>query len=216
MPFGLSPAVLLARLLVLLIGFPIHEWAHARSAWELGDDTPRLAGRLSLNPMAHLDITGSIMLLLTGFGWARPVPVNPYRMRTAPRTGMALSALAGPVSNLLVAAACAIPFRLGLVGLSDLYTATSPLTVAVLIWNIAQINIGLALFNMIPFFPLDGEKILVGVLPPHWGDQLLALRPYGPYILLGLLFILPWIGLDVIGLILTPFARLLTVLLFQT
>ncbi|HEC34460.1 MAG TPA: site-2 protease family protein, partial [Chloroflexi bacterium] len=85
MLFGLTPAVLLARLIVLVVGFPIHEWAHAWSADQLGDNTPRWEGRLSLNPMAHLDVLGSILLLLTGFGWAKPVPVNPYRMRVAPR-----------------------------------------------------------------------------------------------------------------------------------
>jgi len=214
MLFGLTPAVLLARLIVLVVGFPIHEWAHAWSADQLGDNTPRWEGRLSLNPMAHLDVLGSILLLLTGFGWAKPVPVNPYRMRVAPRTGMALSAFAGPASNLLVAAVCAIPFRLGWVSLGDLYTATSPLTPALLLWNIAQVSIGLALFNMLPFFPLDGEKVLAGVLPPHWGDRLLTLRPYSPYILMGLLFVLPYLGLDVIGFLIGLVWRPLQLLLF--
>ncbi len=214
MPFGLSPATLLARLIVLLVGFPIHEWAHAWSADRLGDPTPRWEGRLSLNPMAHLDILGSIALLLTGFGWARPVPVSPFRMRVAPRTGMALSAFAGPASNLLVAMMCAIPFRLGLMRLSDLYTATSPLSPALLLWNIAQVSIGLALFNLLPFYPLDGEKVLAGVLPPLWGDRLLALRPYSPYILMGLLFVLPYLGLDVIGFLLGLVWRPLELLLF--
>ncbi|HIE37856.1 MAG TPA: site-2 protease family protein [Anaerolineales bacterium] len=214
MPFGLSPATLLARLIVLVIGFPIHEWAHAWSADRLGDSTPRWEGRLSLNPMAHLDILGSISLLLTGFGWARPVPVNPYRMRVAPRAGMALSAFAGPASNLLVAMVCAIPFRLGWVSLSDLYTATNPLTLAVLLWSVSQVSIGLALFNLLPFFPLDGEKVLVGVLPPRWGDRLLALRPYSPYILMGLLFVLPYLGLDIIGFLIGLVWRPLQLLLF--
>jgi Zn-dependent protease len=214
MPFGLSPATLLARLIVLLVGFPIHEWAHAWSADRLGDSTPRWEGRLSLNPMAHLDILGSLSLLLTGFGWARPVPVNPYRMRVAPRAGMALSAFAGPASNLLVAMVCAIPFRLGWVSLSDLYTATGPLTPAVLLWSVAQVSIGLALFNLLPFFPLDGEKVLVGVLPSYWGDRLLALRPYSPYILMGLLFVLPYLGLDIIGFLIGLVWRPLQLLLF--
>lgn len=213
MPFGLSPVTLLARLIVLLIGFPVHEWAHAWSADRLGDSTPRWEGRLSLNPMAHLDILGSILLLLTGFGWARPVPVNPYRMRVEPRAGMALSALAGPVSNLLVAALCAVPFRLHWIGLGDLFISSRSLNLAMLLWAIAQVSIGLALFNLLPFFPLDGEKVLVGVLPPSWGDRLLSLRPYSPYILMGLLFILPYLGLDVIGLLIgwiqVPLARLL-------
>lgn len=214
MPFGLSPAALLSRLIVLVLGFPIHEWAHAWSAHELGDDTARLQGRLSLNPMAHLDILGSVLLLLTGFGWARPVPVNPYRMRTAPRAGMALSAFAGPASNLLVAAVCAIPFRLGWLGLADVVTASSPLAPATVLFGIADISLNLALFNLLPFFPLDGEKVLLGVVPPRWGDRLLALQPYSPYILMGLLFVLPYLGFDLIGLLIGVVKTPLEILLF--
>ncbi|HEY76082.1 MAG TPA: site-2 protease family protein [Thermoflexia bacterium] len=214
MPLGLSPAVLLARLIVLLIGMPIHEWAHAWSAYELGDDSPRLQGRLSLNPMAHLDFLGGLLLLLTGFGWAKPVYVNPYRMRTNPRTGMALSAFAGPAANLLVAALCAVPFRLGWMSLANIFTSQSLLNPALVLFYIADVSIGLALFNLLPFFPLDGEKVLIGVLPPRWGDYLLALRPYSPYILLGLLFVLPRLGLDLIGFLIGLIRYPLELLLF--
>jgi len=201
-------------LIVLLIGMPIHEWAHAWSAHELGDDTPRLQGRLSLNPMAHLDFLGSLLLLLTGFGWAKPVPVNPYRMRTNPRSGMALTALAGPAANLLVAALCAIPFRLGWISMVSIFTTQSLLNPALILFYIADVSIGLALFNLLPFFPLDGEKVLIGILPPHWGDWLIELRPYSPYILLGVLFILPYLGLDVIGLLIGWVRQPLEILLF--
>jgi Zn-dependent protease len=194
---GLSPVTLLARLIVLLVGMPLHEWAHAWSAHELGDDTPRWEGRLSLNPMAHLDILGTILILLTGFGWAKPVPVNPYRMRTSPRAGMALSAFAGPASNLVLAMLCALPFRLGLFSVADV--ASERLNPATLLWLIADVSLNLAIFNLLPFFPLDGEKVLVGVLPPRWGDALLSFRPYSPYVLLGLLFLLPYLGLDLVG-----------------
>lgn len=188
MPFSLpSLDVILARFLVLLIGMPIHEWAHAWSAHELGDDTASLQGRLTLNPLAHLDLFGSILILLTGFGWAKPVPVSPYRMRVSPRTGMALSALAGPASNFLIAMLCAIPFRLGLLEVNDIWNSTSPLHPAPVLGMIAQISLGLALFNLIPIYPLDGEKVLAGLLPRGWGDRLLALQPFGPYILMGLM-----------------------------
>lgn len=207
---GISPLTFLARLIVLVIGFPLHEWAHAWSADRLGDDTPRWEGRLSLNPLTHLDILGTILLLLTGFGWAKPVPVNPYRMRTNPRTGMALSAFAGPASNLLVAMVCAIPFRLGLFSGMDL-GATN---LATLLWLIADVSLNLAIFNLLPFYPLDGEKVLVGVLPPRWGDYLLSFRPYSPYVLLGLLFLLPYLGLDLIGFLVSLIKVPLQVLLF--
>lgn len=209
----LSPVTFLARLIVLLVGMPIHEWAHAWSAHELGDDTPRWEGRLSLNPLAHLDILGAILILLTGFGWAKPVPVNPYRMRTSPRAGMALSAFAGPASNLVLAMFCALPFRLGWLSLADVgFTSLNPAT---LLWLIADVSINLALFNLLPFFPLDGEKVLVGVLPPRWGDMLLSFRPYSPYVLLGLLFLLPYLGLNIIGMLIWLVKIPLQILLFQ-
>ncbi len=207
MPFGLSLSTLVARLIVLLIGMPIHEWAHAWSAYELGDDTASLQGRMTLNPIAHLDLFGSILILLTGFGWAKPVPVNPYRMRVSPRIGMALSAFAGPASNFLTAMVCAIPFRLGLLSLSGIFVSESLLNPAMLLWTIAQISLGLALFNLLPFYPLDGEKVLVGVLPREWGDRLLAIRPFSPYILMGLM-VLGVIGL-LVGIVWGPLMRLL-------
>lgn len=209
---GLSPVTFLARLIVLLVGMPLHEWAHAWSAHELGDDTPRWEGRLSLNPLAHLDILGAILILLTGFGWAKPVPVNPYRMRTSPRTGMALSAFAGPAANLVVAMLCALPFRLGWVSVGDVIAAR--LNLATLLFLIADVSLNLALFNLLPFFPLDGEKVLVGVLPPRWGDALLSFRPYSPYVLLGLLFLLPYLGLNLIGMLIGLVKIPLQMLLF--
>lgn len=208
----LSPVTLLARLIVLLVGMPIHEWAHAWSAHELGDDTPRWEGRLSLNPLAHLDLLGAILILLTGFGWAKPVPVNPYRMRRSPRAGMAISAFAGPASNLVVAMLCALPFRLGWISIADV--ELTRLNLATLLFLVADVSLNLALFNLLPFFPLDGEKVLVGVLPPRWGDTLLSFRPYSPYVLLGLLFLLPYLGLDLIGLLIELVKFPLLMLLF--
>ena len=145
---------MLARLIVLLIGFPIHEWAHAWSADQLGDDTPRWQGRLSLNPLVHLDILGSLLLLLTGFGWAQPVPVNPNRMRIAPRSGMALSAFAGPASNLLVAMFCAIPFRLGWLHLGDVSGGASLLEPALLILMGAMVGL-IAISFIVPIFKMS-------------------------------------------------------------
>src|SRR3990172_60779 len=107
--------VLISRLVTLVIAFTIHELAHAWTALQLGDDTPRRLGRLTLNPPAPLDPIGSILLLIAGFGWAKPVQVNPYNLRNGPRMGMAIVAAAGPISNLVLAVLAGIPFRLGLV-----------------------------------------------------------------------------------------------------
>jgi Zn-dependent protease len=203
---GFSIPTILVRLVVLFLGIPIHEWAHAWSAHQLGDDTASLQGRLTLNPMAHLDPIGSLLILVSGFGWGKPVPVNPYRLRTGPRIGHAITALAGPLSNFVLAMLLAIPFRMHwtdyAIASMDLYT--QKLSIGALLLIAIEINLGLMLFNLIPFFPLDGEKVLVGVLPPRWGDNLLRLRPYGTIILVGLMFVLPQIGIDPIGTVISP------------
>ena len=206
--FGISFSSILVRLVVLFLGIPIHEWAHAWSAYQLGDDTASMRGRMTLNPLSHLDPIGSLLLLFSGFGWGKPVPVNPYRMRTNPRAGMAISAAAGPFSNFVLAMLLAIPFRLGWVG-----WYTGGFSIGDLLLIAIQINLGLMLFNLIPIYPLDGEKILMGLLPPRWGDNLLRLRPFGTLILAVLLFILPRMGVDIIGILIMPVYGLLWSLL---
>ena len=204
--FGISIPTILVRLVVLFLAIPIHEWAHAWSAYQLGDDTASREGRLTLNPMAHLDPIGSLLILVSGFGWGKPVPVNPYRLRTNPRIGHAITAFAGPLSNFVLAMLLAIPFRMQRVDYAiasmDLYSQR--LSIGALLLVAIEINLGLMLFNLIPLFPLDGEKVLVGVLPPRWGDNLLRIRPYGPIILAGLMFILPQLGIDLIGKLMAP------------
>jgi Zn-dependent protease len=205
--FGFSVSVILSRLIVLFLGIPIHEWAHAWSAHQLGDDTASMQGRLTLNPLAHLDPIGSLLILISGFGWGRPVPVNPYRMRTSPRVGMAISSAAGPFSNFVLAMLLAIPLRL--------HWVTMYSTIGEFLYAAIQINLGLMLFNLIPVYPLDGEKVLVGFLPFHWGDRLLRLRSFGVLILSVLLFILPRMGLDLISLVIAPtYGLLMWLLLF--
>ena len=206
--FGLSVSTILVRLIILFLAIPIHEWAHAWSAYQLGDDSASQQGRMTLNPIVHLDPIGSLLLLFSGFGWGKPVPVNPYRMRTNPRAGMAISAAAGPFSNFVLAMLLAIPFRLGWVG-----WYTGGFSIGSLLFIAIQINLGLMLFNLIPIYPLDGEKILMGLLPPRWGDSLLRLRPFGTLILAVLLFILPRIGVDLIGMVIAPVYGLLLNLL---
>jgi Zn-dependent protease len=183
--FGITG--LIVSIITLFIAFPVHELAHAWTAEQLGDSTPRRTGRLSLNPLVHLDLLGSILFLAAGFGWAKPVPFNPYNFRNGPQLGTVVVAAAGPFSNFVMALLAAIPFRLGaFAGVQ----ADSPLAWVVTFLDIfIQLNIFLLLFNLIPVVPLDGSKILRGLAPREWDRPLDQLERWGPFILLALVFI---------------------------
>lgn len=202
-PFGISPDVLLARIMVIFLGIPIHEWAHGWMAHLLGDETPELQGRLSLNPFIHLDPVGTLAILLTGFGWGRPAQVNPLRMDKVrnPRVGMALSALAGPLSNLIQAMILALPLRFGL---PDFLSADQTYRLTLILFAAIQVNVGLAAFNMLPLPPLDGSRVLAGVAPPRIGDFIEDLEPYAAYILIFVLFFLPRTGFDLVRTMVAP------------
>lgn len=161
----------------VVVGLTAHEFAHGWVADQLGDPTPRRAGRLTLNPVAHVDPIGLILLYLAGFGWAKPVPINPYNFRDG-RQGLLLVSLAGPLANLVVAVLAAV--------LLGLWGFTSPVGAAVLQVMI-QINIVLAVFNLIPIPPLDGSKVLAGLIPGRQ-EWLLWLEQYGIILLLLLVF----------------------------
>jgi Zn-dependent protease len=173
----MRPEVLLSRLLILLIALPVHELAHALTAYRLGDVTARDYGRLSLNPLDHLDPVGALMIFLGGFGWAKPVPVNPYGLYRSRNStiGFALVSLAGPLSNLFLAALFAAPLRLHLIPSGFLLR---------LVIDFIWINIVLAMFNLIPIPPLDGSRVAVAILPPEWGDYILRLEQFGIFIVL--------------------------------
>ncbi|MBQ7038805.1 MAG: site-2 protease family protein [Clostridia bacterium] len=156
---------IVSYLLLVLVMLPVHELAHAWVATKLGDDTPRWHGRLTFNPFAHLDLWGTLMLVLFGFGYAKPVPVNPRNFRN-PRRDMALVALAGPLSNLLMAVFVLLLFRL-LVFLAPASGAVL-MVGATLVNIVAPINIGLAVFNLLPIPPLDGSRIFSAILPSRW------------------------------------------------
>jgi Zn-dependent protease len=177
----------------LVLGITFHEFSHAWAAYELGDSTAERQGRLSLNPARHLDPAGTLMMLLIGFGWGRPTPVNPYRLRSGPKAGNALVALAGPVSNLVVASLAAIPLRFGLVdsvaSLDRIDDASGEEIVGLFLAFIIFLNVLLAVFNLIPIHPLDGFKVAVGVLPGELSRQVQALAPYGPGILMSLILL---------------------------
>ncbi len=188
---GFTFVEIVVRLLALLIVLPVHEFAHAWAAYRLGDNTAAASGRMTLDPRAHLDPTGALFLLLTGFGWAKPVPVNPYRLRH--RYGMALVALAGPLSHLVfVLAVMLIP--------PALYPALGGLgrTLASWLWIFVWLNLGLAFFNLLPIPPLDGSRIVEDLWPDFWHRHLAPLVAYAPLLLLLVLFVLPWMGIPVL------------------
>jgi Zn-dependent protease len=198
-----SPSQIVSAIITLLIAFTFHEFFHAWTAVQFGDDTPRRFGRLTLNPLSHLDVVGSLMLLFTGFGWAKPVPINPGRLRQHSRIAPLLVAIAGPLSNFLLAFIASIPLRLGLVRSGAPMVDFFPSPYQFLIFFFFT-NLGLMLFNLIPLPPLDGEEILVFFLPPALEETYERIRPYGPYILLILLFVGPLFGFSLIDSVLGP------------
>lgn len=155
-------AELIVLVLLLLIAFPVHELAHALTARWLGDDTAERLGRITLNPLKHLDPMGTILFVLTGFGWAKPVPVNIYRLNGNYRTSFAIVALAGPISNLILAAIFAILYRILVPALGD---TDAGQVMAFALRTAVSLNIVLALFNLIPIPPLDGSRLLTALLP---------------------------------------------------
>jgi Zn-dependent protease len=208
---NLSLASLVSRLLILAVALPVHEFAHAWTAEQLGDDTPRINGRLTLNPLAHLDVLGSLMLMLVGFGWARPVPVNPYAVRRRTPAGLMLVSAAGPFANLLLAILAAVPFRAGL--LDPRGVTSGALSISEILLEFIFINLILLFFNLIPLAPLDGEKVAEYLLPRTGQEFLERIRPYGPIILMLLLVLGSVGGINLLGtLIGTPAARVLGLL----
>ncbi len=195
---GLTLPSFITRAVTLVIAFTVHEASHAWTATQLGDDTPRLNGRLTLNPLAHLDVLGSLLLLVSGFGWAKPVPVNPYAVQRRTPAGMMLVSAAGPFSNLIMAILAAVPFRAGWVPASIGSGSVLPSLGEFLI-EFIFINLILLFFNLIPIWPLDGEKVAEYFLPPQGQDLLQRLRPYGPMILVALMFLGRLGSLDLLG-----------------
>lgn len=180
---GIEIAILfLARLFVVFCTLPVHEYAHAFVADKLGDKTARLSGRLTLNPMAHIDILGAIMILFVGFGYAKPVPVNPRNFKN-PKKGMAITALAGPFSNILMAVVFMFLSNvLSLFGNSLFVQAFY-----VFFSFAASINIGLAVFNLIPIPPLDGSRVLELLIPDKYYYKFAQYERYIVIVIFGLI-----------------------------
>lgn len=187
-------------LIMLLVAFPVHEFAHALAATQLGDSTPRLLGRLTLDPRAHFDPAGAMLLAISmlvgvGIGWAKPTPYNPMNLRGG-RWGEAIIAIAGPISNFVLAIAAAIPLR---------YIHATGMNVPFLegvLTLFVTINLLLMVFNLIPIPPLDGSKVLYAFLDPRTGWQVRAtLEQYGLLILLGAMFLPIFGGSTLIGVV---------------
>lgn len=176
---------IILRLVAVLLCLTVHETCHGLAAYALGDPTARRARRLSLNPLRHIDWFGLLMMFTVGFGWAKPVPVNPNYFKK-PKQGMALTALAGPVSNFLLALLILLGARIWYE--NAMWFETNQL-ISDFIMRTVLLSIGLGLFNLVPIPPLDGSKILFAVLPDRTYDQLMRYERYGIIVLWALVFV---------------------------
>ena len=201
-----NPAEFLLLVPPILFALTVHEWSHGYVAMRLGDPTARLLGRLTLNPLAHLDPLGTILLLLPPhFGWAKPVPVDD-RYLSHPRRDMMWIAIAGPISNVLLAIVFGTALRLLPLGQLQSSGHMGSAGVYMLAMSV-QLNLMLAAFNMIPIFPLDGSRVLAGLLPAAQAERYHAFDSYGPMLLLGLVLLGSLSGVSVIGFLVSPFVR---------
>lgn len=204
--FGASVSALLISAAAIILAITVHEFNHAFVAVSLGDPTPKLMGRLSLNPLRHLDPIGTVLLFIAHFGWGKPVSFVPSNLRINPLIGSAAVSFAGPLANILFAMLLVFLFRTFRPDFDPLVGSFFMLLI--------QFNVLLAAFNLIPIPPLDGFGVVQGLLPPRLAYSLEPLRLYGPFILLAAVFVGPALGIDVIGPILDPLQRLIRSLVF--
>ncbi len=191
---NIDPAILITRIITLMIAFTIHELSHALVAYWLGDSTAKDAGRITLNPIAHIDPFGALMLLTLGFGWAKPTPINPYALKRRSSAGVMLVSIAGPLSNLVLAGTAAIFLNLFPNLINQPSNGFLP-SLGSFLTYFFLINITLAVFNLIPIPPLDGDMVLDYLMPLSWRPVFDRIRPFGSYILLIVAFVLPMMGI---------------------
>ena len=188
----------------ILLALTFHEYAHAYMAYRYGDDTARQSGRLTLNPLRHLDPLGTIMIFIVHFGWAKPVPVNPNRLRN-PKKDMLWISAAGPLANMVLALASGLLIRVLLtIGVTPDRNTAIGLLFFMVIMSL-QINLALAIFNILPIAPLDGSKILSALLPVRYEKLIYSLERYGPFILIGLIIFSQATGVSFLGGLIWPF-----------
>src|SRR3989344_2660714 len=184
--FLTNPIGAIFFLMCIVIAVTVHEFSHAKAADNLGDPTAQTLGRITLNPLAHLDPVGSLLFVIFGFGWGKPVPYDPYNLKN-PRRDSAMIALAGPASNFVMAIAASLILHFFIGGEAAL-TNISSFFLTTFVWT----NLVLGIFNFIPIAPLDGFRIIGGILPENQADEWQSLERYG--FLLLIFFILPFAG----------------------
>ena len=195
----------------VLLALTFHEFMHGYAAYRLGDNTAKDMGRLTFNPLAHLDPIGTLMIILVRFGWAKPVPVNPYNLANPKKDLMIISA-AGPAANLTLALISGLIMRGMRMGLLSAIPTSIVNPIYTMIYLSLQINIALAFFNLLPIPPLDGSKILRGVIAREHEHLVDWLEQYGSYILMGLILSSYITGFSIIGMFLRPFIRFFSML----
>lgn len=189
---NISPALLISRVITLLIAFTCHEFSHALVAVLLGDNTPKRDGRLTLNPLKHLDLWGCVLLILVGFGYAKPVRVNQYAVTRKTKAGMVLVAAAGPLANLLLAVIGASLLRSGLLPNVQPFGVSWLPRPAYFLNQFIWTNLSLLVFNLIPLYPLDGEKVFGYFIPGTFRKTWQKIQSHGSQILMICFFFLPY------------------------
>ncbi len=206
-----DPQTIMLLVPVILLALTVHEYSHGLIAYQLGDPTAKQAGRLTLNPISHLDPIGTLMLFLVHFGWAKPVPVDP-RYFTNPKRDLLWVAIAGPASNMILAFISGLVIRFISINPGPFMASFAGQAFITMMYLSLQINLALAVFNLLPIPPLDGSKILFGLLPPRYEHLAYNLERYGPGILFGLIIFGMLTGISILWAFIGPFVGFFTTL----